>query len=295
MKPFIAWTVAIIITIAAVIFQRGTGPTKPQEIPFLIPGQTNETVMECPRSLTRNPDGGLSTIDVKIKEKNFDADQISTVSIVYKRYPSTDASTKLSAQKEIIDGVFHIRGEVPTQPAAGKVEYSIVLTFLDGSLYNSESVILRFRNDVPALVIIPHILFMYLALLLAIVTGLNVFRENKAHKFATATLIAFFIGGFILGPLLQHYAFGVYWSGWPLGGDLTDNKTLFAFIVWLIAWIPNLFRKFRTRKYAKYLYLVAALVTLAIYTIPHSARGSEYDYEKGEVATEKRPTTELQL
>jgi len=38
-----------------------------------------------------------------------------------------------------------------------------------------------------------------------------------------------------LGPLVQLNAFGDLWTGWPFGGDWTDNKTLFAFIFWVIA------------------------------------------------------------
>jgi hypothetical protein len=36
------------------------------------------------------------------------------------------------------------------------------------------------------------------------------------------------------------------------------------------------------------LYLVAALVTMAVYSIPHSTAGSEYDYNTGTVVTGNR-------
>jgi hypothetical protein len=39
----------------------------------------------------------------------------------------------------------------------------------------------------------------------------------------------------ILGPVVQKFAFGEYWTGFPFGTDLTDNKTLIAFIGWIIA------------------------------------------------------------
>ena len=34
------------------------------------------------------------------------------------------------------------------------------------------------------------------------------------------------LGGMILGPIVQKYAFGAYWTGIPFGHDLTDAKNL---------------------------------------------------------------------
>ncbi len=41
------------------------------------------------------------------------------------------------------------------------------------------------------------------------------------------------LGGFLLGPIVQKYAFGAFWTGWPFGEDLTDNKTAVAVLAWL--------------------------------------------------------------
>jgi hypothetical protein len=81
---------------------------------------------------------------------------------------------------------------------------------------------------------------------------------------------------------MQLYAFGELWTGWPFGQDLTDNKTLVAFIFWLIA----LIRLWRNREHRGWA-LVAAIVMLIIYFIPHSVLGSELDYSTGEVVTGK--------
>ncbi len=43
----------------------------------------------------------------------------------------------------------------------------------------------------------------------------------------------------ILGPIVQKYAFGELWTGIPFGWDLTDNKTLIAFLFWILAVIMN--------------------------------------------------------
>ena len=68
-----------------------------------------------------------------------------------------------------------------------------------------------------------------------------------------------------------------YWTGIPFGWDLTDNKTLIAFIFWILAVVMN-------RKKERPLYTaLAAFVLLLVYSIPHSLFGSELDYTSGQV------------
>jgi hypothetical protein len=76
---------------------------------------------------------------------------------------------------------------------------------------------------------------------------------------------------------VQKFAFGDLWTGVPFGWDLTDNKTLIAVLFWLIAVIMN-------RKKERPVYMVlAAVVLLVVFSIPHSLFGSELDYGTGQV------------
>jgi hypothetical protein len=85
-------------------------------------------------------------------------------------------------------------------------------------------------------------------------------------------------GGFVLGPVVQKFAFGEYWTGWPFGGDWTDNKTLAALVAWLVAWaICRWLPRFQRPAV-----LFAAIVMFAVYLIPHSIHGSELDWEEAE-------------
>jgi hypothetical protein len=104
--------------------------------------------------------------------------------------------------------------------------------------------------------------------------------KHPRYKFySILTLGLLIIGGLILGPMVQKYAFGELWTGIPFGWDLTDNKTLIGFIFWFIA-------VWKIRKEDKYLWvIIAAIVLLAIYSIPHSMFGSELNYETGKVVT----------
>jgi hypothetical protein len=74
---------------------------------------------------------------------------------------------------------------------------------------------------------------------------------------------------------MQYYAFDTWWTGWPVGTDLTDNKTAVAFIVWIIAAIA-LYKAKNPRRWV----LGAAIVLIVVYLIPHSVLGSELDYKE---------------
>ena len=103
------------------------------------------------------------------------------------------------------------------------------------------------------------------------------FNLPAFRKYSLWTLITLIAGGMILGPAVQKFAFGEFWTGVPFGWDLTDNKTLIALLFWILAVVMN--KKRNTRVYT----LVAAVVTLIIFSIPHSMFGSELDYSSGEV------------
>ena len=80
-----------------------------------------------------------------------------------------------------------------------------------------------------------------------------------------------------MGPIMQFQAFGEYWTGFPKGYDLTDNKTLLAFVMWIAALTLNL------KKNRPIWIIAAAIFTLIIFSIPHSLFGSELNYETGKV------------
>jgi hypothetical protein len=180
---------------------------------------------------------------------------------------------------------------LPHQPPAGKLLYKIILqkdiTVI--TLPEEGGVVIRFKGDVPILFLIPHIIFIFGAMLLSTRTGLEYF--NRGKKFKSLTILTFIfviIGGFILGPIAQYYAFGEFWTGFPLGYDLTDNKILIGFIGWLLALIA--IYKFKNPK--RWI-VFASVLMFVIFLIPHSLLGSELDYnqlDKNQVNTETEKT-----
>ena len=267
MKKSFIWILGVIITLTAAIYQRKTGPTYPKEIEVTINNEQIE--FELLRSHGGNED---ATIILPIEDENISGQ------IHYRRFPTGDP-WKIKKFTRKGDSLI---ASLPHQPPAGKIEYYITL-FSNGNSYQISEQYptrIRFKGAVPDWVLIPHVLIMFLAMLFSNVSGLfAAWNYPKQRMYGIITLILLAVGGMTLGPIMQHYAFGEAWTGIPVGWDLTDNKTLIAFVAWIIAVIANY------KKQRPYFTVAAAIILLIIYSIPHSLMGSEFNYETGEVIT----------
>ena len=265
MKSAICWTIAILITLAAIFYQKVTGPTYAKKTGININGASYR--FNLPRS-----HGGDNPciIDLQV------SDTAVTARLEYRKFPTNDAWEQKVLDRQGNDLITSL----PHQPPAGKLEYRITLEKNNRKylLNEGNSVIIRFKGDVPGAVLIPHIFFMFFAMLLSNLAGIMVLFNHKKYIFyGKLTLAVLFLGGLILGPWVQWYAFGEAWTGVPFAWDLTDNKTLVAFIFWGLAVIMN-------RKHKRPAYIVAAsLIMLIVYSIPHSMFGSELNPETGKI------------
>ncbi len=264
MKSFI-WFLALLLTVSAGIYQRMTGPTHPFK------SEVNTGIQKFPVVFLRSH-AGKTDCPVIL--------QISDISVkgtlLYRKYPSHDEMTKVDLKREGDKLVAYL----PNQPPAGKLEYMVDL-LKDGTpltIGTRAPVVIRFTGDVPQVVLIIHILLMFLAMLLSNVTGMFALFKIGSYKFwAVLTFCVLVIGGLILGPLVQKYAFNEWWAGIPFGWDLTDNKTLIAILVWLLALV--MIRK----KNATLWIIAASVITIVIFTIPHSLYGSQLNQETGKI------------
>jgi len=258
-KNTLFWIIAIIITLLSSVYTRITGPTKPER------GQVEIADENIRFRLIRTWDQP-SDAPVRIKVENMDIDGYFR----YKRYPSFDQWDTLRLDRD--DN--HLTAYIPEQPAAGKVMYQVVLEKGDDkATLTEEPIVIRFRDAVPAWALTPHIIFMFAAMLFSMRAGLAALAKEKTYHYALWTIVTLILGGLIFGPIVQKYAFGDWWTGWPFGTDLTDNKTAVSFIFWLIA-----FFKVRRNPFHRTWVLVAAIVLFIIYLIPHSLLGSEIDW-----------------
>ena len=104
-------------------------------------------------------------------------------------------------------------------------------------------------------------------------------EPEKTRRLAWVTLGCLTIGGLFLGPVVQKYAFGAYWTGWPVGEDLTDTKKLVMWAGWALA-VAVLGLNRPINLGSRVAVLFAITVMIAVYLVPHSVRGSTLDYEK---------------
>ena len=265
-KKVLFWVLAVIISLAIMVYQRMTGPTYEKDYEITYSGEVYE--FELPRSHGGDED---CPVEVELPEP-FEGD------IIYRRFPTNDAWDTLSLSRVGENLV----STLPHQPPAGKIEYLLEL-YVDGEkipLGDSETVVVRYKGSVPNWAQIPHILLMVLtviwstAIIFFAVANMALFK-----KYIGITIIFLILGGFIFGPIVQYYAFGQFWTGWPFGQDLTDNKVLLALIVFVVAWF------LRNKSYGRWLAILASVVMLAIYLVPHSMNGSELDPDTGKVIT----------
>ncbi len=265
MKNILLWLLAFLITVSAAYYQRMTGPTYPKKVTEEISGVIYNFSLKRSQTNTHK-----CTIDLEAPEN-------VTGTLYFRRFPSNDTwnKTDMMRSEKVLSGT------LPSEPASGKLEYYIILHCPDGSdlsIQKEEPVIIRFKGNVPAVIMIPHILIMFIAMLLSSLAGLFAISRNpKQKKYGILTFVFLIAGGMILGPLVQMYAFGELWTGIPFGWDLTDNKTLIAVLIWLIAILLN------RNKERPLWTLAASIVLLLVYSIPHSLFGSQLDYASGEV------------
>lgn len=259
------WVAAFVLTVTLAVFQRLTGPSHPLRGEARL-ADGSELRFRLPRSSE-----GRDSLVVSLPPA---AAELGAV-LAWRRYPTDEPYRELSMTTE---GEGRVTAAVPRQPAAGKVEYFIRLGGGSGApqqLPPAGTVVARFRDPVPAGILIPHILAMFASMLVSTRALLEVLRPGggAARGQVLIAMALLVIGGLVLGPMVQRAAFGSYWTGWPIGTDLTDNKTAVAFLAWLPATLAALGRR-GTR-----LAVVAGwLVMMGVFLIPHSLRGSELDW-----------------
>jgi hypothetical protein len=266
--------------VAAAVWQRLTGPTHPRR------GTTEIAGQDVRWRLLRSSVSGEPFMVA------MPAPDGVTGAVHYRRYPLDEPFREVAMSRE--GGT--LVGLLPTQPPAGKLEYYVTLAAPAGPVRvpDGEPLVMRFKGDVPALVLIPHVVAMFFAMLVGVRSALAAaLGRPEAGRYAWVALVGIAVGGLVLGPIVQKYAFGAYWTGWPFGSDLTDNKTLGMWLAWVAAVVVLGRRKDPADRVARWTTVAAALVMIAVYLVPHSLRGSQLDYGRVEAggATKDAITT----
>lgn len=268
-KSIIWWVIAFLFTIAVAYYQRVTGPTYPKT------GKITFNNQELKYKLLTSCD---SHIPARITLEG-EAKEIGGF-VKYKKFKTNEEWHILELQYNDNE----LTAELPPQPPAGKLEYIVALSNGEEEFYLTEKpVVIRFKGAVPIYVLIPHIIIMFTAMLLSIRAGIAaISKESKLKTLTMITILFLGVGGLIMGPIVQKFAFGAFWTGWPFGHDLTDNKTFVAFIFWFTAYL-RLRKNSNNRGWA----IAASIILIIVFLIPHSMFGSELDYSTGEIGTGK--------
>jgi hypothetical protein len=257
------WTASVAVTLALAIYQEATGPTKPVRGTAVIGGRT----IGFKLLRTHGGEGGLP-VRIEVPDPGV------TGEVVWRRYPTSDPWTVLAMVRS--GGV--LQGELPHHPRAGKVESDVRLRGGgETATFPARSAVARFKGAVNPAVLVIHIFCMFFGMLWSARTALEAAAGRpRVRRHAWIAFHLLFVGGLILGPIVQYQAFGAFWTGAPFGYDLTDNKTLIAVVGWGIA----LWRLHRRGRDARWWVLAAAVLVLTVFVIPHSVLGSQIDWSQ---------------
>ena len=268
------WVAAVLLMLGAAVYQRLTGPTHPVRGRIEVGAEAydyrllrSQQTSERARIVVPRPGAG------------------ATGTLSYRRYPTDDPFETVELAEEPWMKKPALIGHLPIQPPAGKVEYYLELETAAGLVRipaagaPEPTIILRYKGPVPAALLIAHVVFMFFAVLIGMRAGLGaLFAPGNVRPLSRVTLVGLTVGGMLLGPFVQKHAFGEYWTGFPWGYDLTDNKTLIMWIVWVLAVLALGGGAKRIAAVGRIAVLAAALVMTVVYLIPHSMRGSELDF-----------------
>jgi hypothetical protein len=266
----VLWIIATIVMLAAAAYQEMTGPTYPLKGMFTVAGKEYHYKL-------RRTHGGLGNETASIPDPGAGING----DLMYRRLGLDEPFTAVPLARE--QGKLY--ADLPHQPPAGKLEYYFMLDTPAGKLNvpSGRMVVIRFKGDVPARVLVPHIILMFFGMLFCVRTALEIFHPGaRLRRLAWYTLGLLSLGGMVFGPIVQKYAFGQYWTGIPFGLDLTDNKLLLLVLFWIGAVIALGWPRTPVKPLARWLCVLAALLTVLVYLIPHSMYGSTLDYRKVE-------------
>jgi len=289
-KKTLLWVLAFLLAASAMIYQRATGPTYPKRGTIEVDG------VEWKYALLRSQETSeMARILMPGPEGKVQAD------LFWRRYPLDEPYTKYpmlwhpdqkwgkggNSDTKMKKGVGCLTGDLPIQPAAGKLEYYLMVDVLDDDQPafrapgDEETCIIRYKDPVPTTVLYPHIAFMIMTILFGMRAGLAAITGSAStRRLAWTTLFCLTTGAMILGPFVQKYAFGHYWTGFPNGTDLTDNKSLIMWLTWVLACAVVGLKSKPKETVTRVTVILAAIVMSGVYMIPHSKQGSELDYSK---------------
>ncbi|MHC4944947.1 MAG: hypothetical protein ACYTG7_18180, partial [Planctomycetota bacterium] len=245
---------AVVITLLMVVTARYFGPNRKYTVETRADGLVLSH--KAPRSQTGE---GPAALDVRVK---LDGRKAADLDIELKgRVKGAPDWERLSVARiesgdEGWDKVFVF--EVPPKPYTTRYFYTFEIGLakeeqeLSLAREDGAPMMVKFKGDVPAWIVIAHVLGMFGGFFLLILcafhsVGLAMGREDHkaSSRLAWWSWIVMFMGGVPFGFAMNYYAFNVFWEAFPFGGDVTDNKTQIALLLWGLAAVGLSWKKGR--------------------------------------------------
>jgi hypothetical protein len=261
---------AVVLTLVVLFLSRYFGPNRKYTVETKLDGVTLSH--KAPRGKEGEGPAELTLVVTGSQAADFSAELVGQVK-------GTESWERLDPAR-VEDGNYVF--EVPSKPWTTRYFYRFEARQGGNTVtlarQNGDPMMVKFKGSVPAWIVTCHVLGMFggfLLLILSVFYALELARgknENRtAGRLAWWSWIVLFIGAVPFGIPMNYYAFNVYWEAFPFGGDVTDNKSQIALIIWLLAVLGLSFRRGRKTGLAV---VLAGILVLAIFLIPHSAQVS---------------------
>jgi len=141
-----------------------------------------------------------------------------------------------------------------------------------------------FKGTPNRYILISHVVIIFAALFFFILAGYFAYRalrERRASlhvpRLGLTGTVLFFIASIPLGMIIGYQTYGKPWTGFPVGNDLTDNKSLVILLYWIAA--TFFYRGSALRKDPSsdilpgralpYVYIAGLIITAVLFLIPH--------------------------
>lgn len=179
---------------------------------------------------------------------------------------------------------------IPSQPRGTLVEYYIEaradkdLVVRVPAKDRKSGFSFYYKGTANRALLITHVVLMFLALIILLLSGwlaLRALRDRRIvlhiPRLAFLGAAVFFVSSFPLGMVVAYHTYGKLWTGFPLGSDFTDNKSLAIVLYWAAAtffYRGSVFKKDPTTdllsmRTLPYVYLAGVILTIVLFAIPH--------------------------
>lgn len=282
LKRLLLWAVAVGLSALVLYLHVETRPTRPYEGTVEFAGKSH--AYQLPREAQLfgpyRPDqldpGTLIDLRFHGPMPPLDA------AVLWRPYPS-DKPLAATPFQETRERVVR-RGEPPEQsttlvadiapqPPGGRISYFVSLTSEGKETRlppGNENVVLRQIGFVRQELEYPYQITMLLMLVIGIRAGLTaLFDAVQLRRYAWVTLVLATVGGMTLRPFVQKAAYGTYWDGVPLGGEVGDTWMLAIWIAWLVACLSLGGSGKQVGNTGRVLVVAATGVLCALYPLPY--------------------------